>query len=113
MQDLAGFSRSEHGCATQNLGSSQADRGGGTDSGFRQTDHESLAVHGCFGGPYNLIPGIPLGALIRQLENGAGRAVLTKRGNGDRRIGCVDYSDPSVGDPGLKKNVVIDGPEDQ
>src|SRR5262249_5111526 len=58
MQNLAGLFRSEHGCAAQNLCSSQADRGGGPYSPSRQTDHESLGIQGRFGGPDNLIPGI-------------------------------------------------------
>src|SRR5262249_10261024 len=76
MQNLAGFLRSEHGCAAQYLCSGETDRGGGPDSRSRQWDDESLGVHGCFNGPDNLIPRIALGALIRQLEHGTGRTLV-------------------------------------
>ncbi len=96
MENLASFFRGEQGCATQEPGGSQTDGGGGPDGGTRQWNDQRPRVQGCFGSPDDLIPGVALGALVRQLEQRIGWALLTQGSDGRRGIGRVNDRNPTL-----------------
>src|SRR3984957_15296314 len=113
MKNLARLFWSEHGRAPQEFGGSQTDGGGSPDNRARQWDDESLRVHGCFGSPHDLVPGVTLGALVCQLEQRMARALLAQNCYGCRGIDSVNDCDPAVGVPWPEENVILQRPKDR